>query len=422
MAEQILSTGNALNLKRLMWLRLIVLAAEVMASWVAVTQWHLVLSTQALIVIWMVMGFISVLGFLRLRFRWPVSDGELFFQLLLEVLALTAVLYFSGGSTNPFAPFYLLPLTLTAASLSGIYTWAMMLATVLCYTLLLFYNVPMPAVHGGHGTDFRLHELGMWFGFLLSAALIAGFAVRMASTVRHRDRMIADMREQQLRQERVLALGTLAAGAAHELGTPLSTMAVLLKDLAPEHAISAKKLQILRSQVDRCKHILSSISAASGELRAESGSAQALDTYLQDLLQRWLSSRIGVQLQQHIVGSNPAPRIVIDQTLEQAIINILNNAADASPDDVQVDARWTQDELSIDVSDRGEGISSELASQAGNIILSTKQDGLGLGLFLSYTTLQRLGGDVQLLKRDGGGVICRIRIPIDKLRINNEEQ
>lgn len=422
MADQVFNNGNALNLKRLMWLRLIVLAAEVMASWVAVTQWHLVLSTQALIVIWATMGFISVLGFLRLRFHWPVSDGELFFQLLLEVLALTAVLYFSGGSTNPFAPFYLLPLTLTAASLSGIYTWAMMLVTVLCYTLLLFYNVPMPAVHGGHGTDFRLHELGMWFGFLLSAALIAGFAVRMASTVRHRDRMIADMREQQLRQERVLALGTLAAGAAHELGTPLSTMAVLLKDLEPEQAVSAKKLQILRSQVDRCKQILSSISAASGELRAESGSAQALDTYLQDLLQRWLSSRIGVKLQQHIGGSNPAPRIVIDQTLEQAILNILNNAADASPDDVQVDAHWTQDELSIDVADRGEGISSELASQAGNIILSTKQDGLGLGLFLSYTTLQRLGGDVQLLKRDGGGAICRIRLLIDKLRVNDNEQ
>ncbi len=420
MAEQILSNGNALNLKRLIFLRLIVLSAEVVAAWVAIIQWHLSLSTTALSTIWGAMVLISFLTFIRLRNDVQVSDTELFAQLLLEVLALTGVLYFSGGSTNPFAPFYLLPLTLTAASLSGIYTWAMMLFTMACYTLLLFYNVPMPAVHGGHGTDFRLHELGMWFGFLLSAALIAGFAVRMASTVRHRDRLIADMREQQLRQERVLALGTLAAGAAHELGTPLATMAVLLKDLEPEQAINEKKLHILRSQVDRCKHILGSISAASGELRAESGSAQALDTYMHDLLQRWAATRMGVQLSPHIKGSKPVPRIVIDQTFEQAILNILNNAADASLDDVKVDVQWTQDELSIDVADRGAGIPSELASQAGTTILSTKQDGLGLGLFLSYTTLQRLGGDVQLLNRDGGGVICRIRLSLEHLRISDD--
>jgi two-component system sensor histidine kinase RegB len=422
MTEQILSSGNALNLKRLIWMRLIIMTAEGIAAWVAVSQWHLDLSMTALTGIWVVMGIISILTFIRLHFDWPVSDIELFIQLLMEVLALTAVLYFSGGSTNPFAPFYLLPLTLTAASLSGIYTWAMMLFTLACYTLLLFFNVPLPAVHGGHGTDFRLHEMGMWFGFLLSAVLIAAFAVRMASTVRNRERMIADMREQQLRQERVLALGTLAAGAAHELGTPLATMAVVLKDLEPEQAISGKKLGILRAQVDRCKHILGSISAAAGELRAESGSAQALDTYLQDLLQRWTASRNGIQLQQHLEGCKPAPRVVIDQTLEQALINILNNAADASPMDVKVDAKWTQHELDIDVADRGEGISTELVNLAGNTILSTKQDGLGLGLFLSYTTLQRLGGDVQLVNRKDGGVICRIRLQIDKLRVSENDQ
>jgi two-component system sensor histidine kinase RegB len=422
MSEPILSTGNALNLKRLIWMRLIILTAEAIAAWVAVSQWHLTLPLPALMSIWVVMGTISIGSFIRLQFDWPVADTELFIQLLLEALALTAVLYFSGGSTNPFAPFYLLPLTLTAASLSGIYTWAMMLFSLACYTLLLFYNVPLPAVHGGHGTDFRLHELGMWFGFLLSAVLIAAFAVRMASTVRQRERMIADMREQQLRHERVLALGTLAAGAAHELGTPLATMAVLLKDLEPEQAISGKKLGILRGQVERCKNILGSISAAAGELRAESGSAQALDTYLRDLLQRWAVSRNGIQLQQHLEGCKPAPRVVIDQTLEQALINILNNAADASPLDITVEARWTEHELCIDVADRGAGIASELQSLAGKTILSTKQDGLGLGLFLSYTTLQRLGGDVQLVNREGGGVICRIRLLIDKLRVPENEQ
>jgi len=364
---------------------------------------------------------ISVASYFRLFCPWPVTDIELFSQLFLDVLALTAVLYFSGGSTNPFAPFYLLPLTLTAVSLPGLYTWGMLLITVTCYTLLLFYNVPMPAMHGGHGTDFRLHEMGMWFGFLLSAILIAGFAAKMSATVRNRDQKIADLRAQQLHQEHILALGTLAAGAAHELGTPLSTMAVLLNDMDAEQVISSKKLQTLQDQVKRCKSILGSLSAAAGEIRAESGSAQPLDQFLTNLLQEWSNSRTKIQLQYELNGTTPAPEVIIDQTITQAVLNILNNAADASPDNVRVEANWTKDELVIDVADRGEGLSSELLSQAGKSIRSTKQDGMGLGLFLSYTTLQRLGGDVQLLDHNEGGTLCRITLPLRNLSLPAHE-
>lgn len=410
-------SGNALNLRRVLWLRLIILSAGVIAVWIAVKYWHLHISSFALLVILGAMIVISIASYIRLFLRWPVTDIELFSQLLLDVLALTAVLYFTGGSTNPFAPFYLLPLTLTAVSLPGFYTWVMMLFTLGCYTLLLFYNVPMPAMHGGHGTDFRLHEMGMWFGFLLSAIIIAGFAVKMSATVRNRDKKIAELRAQQLHQEHILALGTLAAGAAHELGTPLSTMAVLLNDMDAEQVINDRKLQTLRDQVKRCKTILGSLSAAAGEIRAESGSAQPLDQFLTSLLQDWLKSRTEIQIQYELTGTKPAPEVIIDQTITQAILNILNNAADASPDDVRVDAGWTEDELRIDVADRGEGLSSDLLSQAGKSIRSTKKDGLGLGLFLSYTTLQRLGGDVQLLDRDEGGTLCRIILPLKNLTL-----
>ena len=422
MNENLLLTGNTLNLRRLVWLRIIVLIAEVLAAWAAVSRWDLHLSLSPLIMVWTIVTAVSILTLLRLRLQMAVSDVELFIQLTFEVGVLTALLYFSGGSTNPFAPFFLLPLTLTAVSLPGMYTWAVMVLTLACYTTLLFFNVPLPSVHGGHaghGADFRLHVLGMWFGFLLSAVLIAAFAVRMAATVRHRDQMIAKMHEQQLRNERVLALGTLAAGAAHELGTPLSTMAILLKDIDIDHPISEQKLDTLRSQVSRCKDILNSISASAGELRAQSGSVRALDDFLENLLNHWRSSRLDISLKKSLQGSKPAPSIVVDQTLEQALINILNNAADASPQDVEVSAQWTKEELVIDVGDRGEGLSPEIANKAGSHTLSTKRDGLGLGLFLSYTTLQRLGGEVHLFNRDGGGVICNIRLPLGPIRVSS---
>jgi two-component system sensor histidine kinase RegB len=240
--------------------------------------------------------------------------------------------------------------------------------------------------------------------------------------VRERDRTLAALRENALRHERVLALGTLATGAAHELGTPLATMAVLVKDIAPEQGISADKLGILRTQITRCKEILASLSAAAGQVRAESGQSLALDVWLHELTDRWLALRPGVSARRHFEGTQPAPRVVAELTLAQAIANILNNAADASPDSVEIDARWNADELVLEIADRGAGLAPEVQTSAASQAwpecgFSTKSDGLGLGLFLAYTTFSRFGGDVRLLPRDGGGVLCRLTLPLATLKV-----
>jgi two-component system sensor histidine kinase RegB len=355
--------------------------------------------------------------------------------LLLDVASLTALFYFSGGSTNPFVMLYLLPLAIAAAALPAGYVWGMAGVTTACYTALLAWHVPLPHSGQAHDADFGMHVLGMWLGFVLSAALIAWFAVKMAATVRERDRTLAALRENALRHERVLALGTLATGAAHELGTPLSTMAVLVKDIEPEQGISADKLGILRTQIARCKEILASLSAAAGQVRAESGQSLALDDWLRDLTERWLTLRPGVNARRHFEGTQPAPRVVAELTLAQAITNILNNAADASPDSVEIDARWNADELVLEIADRGAGLAPEVQASIGAPFLAdgnearaaglgwpecgftTKSDGLGLGLFLAYTTLNRFGGDVRLMQRDGGGVLCRLTLPLATLKV-----
>jgi two-component system sensor histidine kinase RegB len=328
------------------------------------------------------------------------------------VLALTGLLYYTGGSTNPFAPLYLLPITLTAAALPRTHTWFMVGLAVACYTALLFVYVPLPGAHAMHGDEFQMHVVGMWLGFLVSAALIAIFAVRMNATLRERDRLAAAMREQELKHERVLALGTLATGAAHELGTPLSTLAVLLKDIAPGKPVDGETLSILRAQVARSKEILASLSASAGAARAEAGAPQALDAWLEELLRGWQARRPGVRMRSHLEGPPPAPRIVAELTLTQAVVNILNNAADVSPDDVEVNGRWTADELVLEIADRGPGLAPEVEQRAGEPFVSTKGEGLGLGLFLAYTTLSRFGGTVRLLRREGGGTLCRLMLPL----------
>src|ERR1051325_4745874 len=224
-------TPAAVNLQRLVVLRTIALAGQALAVWAAVTWLQVALPLEPVIAILAAATIVNFFTWRRLRLVWPVRDLELFVHLTFDAVALTAVLYFAGGPTNPFVSLYLLPLTLTAAALSWRYTWSMAALTLTCYSLLLVSYVPLYHRHPGAALheldDFKMHVFGMWLGFILSAGLIAYFAVRMRETLRERDRLRAQVREQELRHERVLALGTLAAGAAHELGTPLSTIAVL---------------------------------------------------------------------------------------------------------------------------------------------------------------------------------------------------
>lgn len=413
--------SNTGNLRRLNALRLTVLVAEVAATAFAMHRWRLPLPVVPMLALFAAVAALAVATAVRLRWSFAVTDIELFLHLTLEAVALTVLLYLGGGVANPFAPFYLLPLTLTAVSLPGGYTWAMVALTMSCYALLNWFHLPLPAVHAGHVEGVvGLHELGMWSGFVFSALLIAGFGVQMGRSVRDRDRMIAALREQQMQQEHVLALGTLAAGAAHELGSPLSTLAVVLKDVAPDEALERERLELLRTQVSRCKDILGSLAASAGGWRAESGHAAGLEQWLRNLLEHWRSGRPGVRIDVELDGPRPAPRLVIEQTLEHALTNILNNAADASPQDVVVEACWNDDELLLDVCDRGCGIAPGIGELLGTTGVSTKQEGMGLGLFLSFHTLRRFGGEVELYAREGGGTRCHVRLPLAALRIIDE--
>lgn len=412
-------SSAGINLKRLIWLRAIVLAGLVLAVWIARTRLHLPLPLEPLVMLFTAVLAVHFASWVRLYVDAPVTDLELFAHLVLDALALTVFLYYTGGSTNPFTVLFLLPLTLTAAALPGRYTWAMLALTVGAYSLLLAWYLPLPAVHHAHVDDFGLHVLGMWIGFLGSATLIAFFAVNMANTLRERDRLRAEMRERELKHERVVALGTLAAGAAHELGTPLSTMAVLVNDMAPDTPVGRDRLQTLRAQIERCRQILSTLSAAAGQTRAESGRRLPLDAYLEELLARWRTMRPAAAVRYQADGPRPAPQIVSEQTLSQTILSILNNAADASPESVGVQARWSDTELVLEVCDRGPGLSAAARGLAGKEPFTTKAEGegLGLGLFLAHTTIERLGGRVVLYNRDEGGACCRLWLPLAPLRI-----
>lgn len=426
----------ALNLRRLLLVR-----AGAIAGWalaLAFLAWRLDLRLPyagmlALLAAWVA---VSAATWLRLRRREEVPDGVFFVQLLLDIGILTLLLYLSGGSTNPLTLLLLLPLVVSAALLPGSYSWMLAGATALCYTLLLYTYVPLPlpaiADHGaGHdrvGSDFDLHVIGMWLGFVLSAALIAGFVGRMGNTLRERDRLLAESKQRALRDERIVALGALAAGAAHELGTPLGTIALLGEEIEAEHAQAdpelAEKLRVLREQVERCKRTLAMLSLSAGQSQAASGQRLAIDDYLYVTVERWRGLRPGVQASYDLQGEMPAPVIVAEHTLSQAILSIFNNAADAARDRVEIRARWTRSSLVLEVCDNGQGLAPAVLDAAGKAVFSTKRpgEGLGLGLYLAYAVVDRLGGEILLFNREEGGACTRMTLPLSQLLVTRPEE
>ena len=420
------------NLRRLAGLRAIEVAGQGGAIALAVYGMDMVLPMSILLALTAGLALVTLCTWWRTYQSWPVTDVELALHLLIDIGVLSGLLYFTGGSTNPFVTLYLLPLSIAAAILPTAYTWAVAGATLTCYTCLLFVHHPLPqgpgsfallatlfpggiaGEHDAHGlqADFNLHVLGMWFNFALSAVLIAWFVARMAQSLRERDQRLAAARETALRSEQLVALGTLAAGAAHELGTPLSTIAVIAKELERDHVHDAAlvaDLQLLRTQTERCKAILTSLSD-----RAESTLCIACEDYLCQLIEQWQLIRPQVKISTHFAGVQPAPAMAVERTLEQALLNLLNNAADVSPEGIEVEGRWDSAQLTLEIRDRGPGISAEVATRAGEVFFTTKGPGggLGIGLFLANATIERFGGSVNLFNREQGGACVRVILPL----------
>lgn len=408
------------NLRRLYALRNIAILGQVAAVLTAVFGFGINLPLLPMGAIIAALAVANLLTRRRLESVQEVSDREFFGQLLLDVGALTGLLHFSGGAANPFVWLFLLPLTIAATVLRPFYTRVLAAVTACCYTALMVAYVPLPGGEAVLGTRFELHVIGMWAGFMLSAGLIAYFVARMASTLRERDRVLAAEREKALRDERLIALGTLAAGAAHELGTPLSIMATLAREMERECSASAfpdlrSRLAIFRCQIDRCKETLALIAASAGDHRAEEGRAVPLDRYLTEVFEQWRTLRRSAALRPQIDGSFPAPRVIGDHTLAQALTTILNNAADASPQAVEMRARWDAHELVVEIADRGEGLSASASASAGKRVFTSKEQGLGLGLYLAHAAVARLGGHVDLFQRQGGGTRARVVLPLQRL-------
>jgi two-component system sensor histidine kinase RegB len=399
----------------LAWLRLCAVAGQALTVAVVASGMHLPIPVGELaFVIGLLLAF-ALAVFWRLRQPWPVTPLEAVAHIAADIAALTWLLYLTGGATNPFVSLLVLPITLAAAALPLRHVAIVAILAAACYLLLIPWHVPLPMLHAGG--DFNLHILGMAINFVITAAALSFFVTRLARMLRARERDVQRDRERALRDEGILAIATQAAGAAHELNTPLSTMRTLLAELKREHADDrglADDLELLAGQAERCRDILRELVALGTRQLAGTPQRMPLAAFVRDSESRFHLLRPEVELSIRIEGDAEAREIEAEPSLRHALINLLSNAADASlaagSARVELHVAANAAQVEFGVRDFGAGTEAELVARSA--FQSSKRDGLGLGLALAHATAERLGGELRAELQPDRGLLQRLRVPL----------
>ncbi|MBY5920789.1 ATP-binding protein [Ferrimonas balearica] len=338
---------------------------------------------------------------------WGQRHLPLVSQLMVDTLLWGFWLHFSGGATNAFVTLLLMPVAIAAVLLPFRQVLGIAAIACLAYSLMML-TMPHDA-HMMHGTQMAAHYLGMWLNFLLSCAVLLGVVAIMALRSREQQREMAQLREAQLRQEHLLALGTASAQLAHQLATPLSTL-TLLHEEALEHHPDSDMLPQMSGPLRLCQQSLNGLRQTSERLRSDSPEPQPLETLLAGLKEQLqlLLPQIELDLQVRVERS----MLSGDPALQPALLSLAYNGAQAS-------LRQGSDRLALEVAQEDKGIALTFRDWGPGLgpvhdklgRQRVQSNSLGVGLLLSHATLERLGGSLRLSNRSDGGAEARIWLP-----------
>ncbi len=335
---------------------------------------------------------------------------------VLDTLCLTFLLMLSGGATNPFSLLYLVHITLSAIVLTKRWTWLLGALSTLCFGLLFRIYRPIPALEIHRPADgTNLHLIGMWIGFGVAAVLVALFSGKISELLRQHEDSLLLMQAELAKRDRLASLATLAAGAAHELNTPLATIAVVARELEPfaTNEAIAEDSRLIRTDVDRCREILWRMSVQGAQPAAQASEPVAAADLLADLCHE-IQQPERLEVQQPVDGSSilNVPR----RAVAQALIALTRNALEAGPPDsaVRVIARPAGEYFQFVVTDRGQGMSPGTLRRIGEPFFTTKDPGkgMGLGTFLVRTLAEQLGGRLRFESNGNTGTSATLELPL----------
>ena len=411
-APDAIATDNMRQLIQLRWLAVI---GQFVTITVVRFGLDVSLPTVALLELVALLALANLISALMLRHH-RVTHTEFLSALLFDVGMLTAQLYFSGGADNPFIALYLVQVVLGAILLRPALIWILLVVTTCCYAFLSLQHWPLLFPPGLVHDIADLYTLGHWISYALVAMLLVLFIARISRNLRARDTYLADMRQHAAEEDNIVRMGLFASGAAHELGTPLASLSVILSDwqrmpkLASDPELIGE-LREMQSEVQRCKSIVTDILHSAGEPRSEALGSIDARTFIDDLTKAWQDAHPSARLESRsdAVGG---VAVLADPALRQAIWNLLENAGDVSPQQVCLAATQEAGMLVLSVRDRGPGFSPTMLQHFGQPYQSSKGAGHGVGLFLVVTVARRLGGRVETTNLNGGGAVVRLLVPL----------
>ena len=407
--HRITNTGRV-NLGHLFWLRSLAIIGQLATIAVVEQFFGVHLPLPAMLAIIGLEVLFNALTWIRVASARPETDLELLGQLWVDLAALSGLLFLSGGTTNPFVSLYLPSLAIAAAVLPWRHMIWLAIFAMCCYVALGFDSVPLNMDNPANLFDY--YRGGMWVNFMVSVGLIAWFVARMSNALRQRDAALGEAQQRLLRDERAVALGVQAATVAHEMGTPLSTIAMLTEELraAAESdkglAPYAPDLDLLEQQMTLCTSALARLRSRA----SESSHREKLEQWLGGFSEQWRLRHPHVKFER--LGAPCADACVEDTTAVGQILTILlDNAARVSRDSVTLAATVSAGVIEFEVRDCGPGIAPGLRAQLGAMPVDSAQGGHGVGLYLAFSAAARLGGSVELADGAPRGTRAILRVP-----------
>ncbi|SNS28320.1 ATP-binding protein [Sphingopyxis indica] len=408
------------NMALLIQLRWLAVGGQLATIAVVSGLMDIVLPLPPLLAALVVLVLINLVSLALLGRGRAVTNIELTAALLFDVAALAWQLHHSGGLANPFASLFLLQVVIGAILLTPRSSWAIVAATLAALAALRLNPTPLLLPERYAVDPLGLYLKGSLVCFVLIAVLLVAFVTRISRNLRERDGALAAARQRAAEEDHIVRMGLLASGAAHELGTPLSTLSVLIGDWknAPAVARNAELQEDLADMdgaVQRCKAIVGGILMSAGEARGEAPQLTTMRAFLTAIVEASRAGRMpGTVEFNDLFGPDVA--IVSDPALRQVIGNVMDNAAEVSPDWIGVTASRDGDMAVIEIADRGPGFSEEMLEHFGQPYRSSKgRPGGGLGLFLLVNVVRKLGGNASVANRDAGGALVRIVLPISAI-------
>jgi len=336
-------------------------------------------------------------------------------QLVFDLASWGSYIYLSGGASNPLISVFLPLVAIGAMVLDKTQAWMLGVAAILSYSFLWHFYQPLVIADAATAT--RLHLLGMWLVFVVSAIVVIWFILQMTQAVRQRDTALAEAREQEIRNDWLISMGSLAAGAAHELSTPLATLNILIDDWLSDTRLLPElraDFELMQRQVASCKQALSQLTQRAGHARGENQERVAAVPWLASATGSWQALNPTANLAVDIAPRLDGYALAFDIAIERALTNLLDNALKAGAVHIRLKARMKDRVLSLLIEDDGPGISPSTlqAFKAGTPIASAS--GMGIGLLLSRTAIERRGGSLVLQRLPDRGTQARLSLPLNE--------